>query len=51
VAEYLASYIDRIMRKDANTCNEEELNIKIERVATLFSYLNDKDLFIAVYFK
>ena len=49
VAEYLAIYGDKLLSKDQKISNETELQYKLDKLVTSFSYLSDKDLFITVY--
>jgi hypothetical protein len=48
VAEYLAIYGDKLLSKESKVQNDADTKFKLEKLVTLFSYLTDKDLFIAV---
>jgi len=47
-AELMSSYCDRLF-KSGEKLNETEVELNLDRVVQLFSYLNDKDLFAEIY--
>ena len=47
-AELMSSYCDRLF-KSGEKLNEMEVELNLDRVVQLFSYLNDKDLFAEIY--
>ena len=49
MSEFMASYVDKIMRKGNVKSDREALEELIDHLATLFSFLEDKDLFLLVY--
>jgi len=49
-AELLSTYCDRILKGGGSEkLNEAEVNECLDRIIELFSYLNDKDIFAAIY--
>lgn len=48
-AEYISLYVDKLLRRDFKTNNDEEVEGKLDAVMTLFRYLNEKDVFERYY--
>lgn len=48
-AEYVSLYVDKLLRKDFKGSSDDEIDVKLERIMTLFRYLNDKDTFQRYY--
>ena len=47
VAEMLSTYSDNILRKNGLKVPPEQFESHLEKIVQLFSYLSDKDIFIA----
>ncbi|GIX95302.1 cullin-2 [Caerostris darwini] len=47
--ELLAKYCDALLKKNAKTCTENEIEIKLQQTITIFKYLDDKDVFQKFY--
>jgi cullin 1 len=49
MAEFLAAYVDKLLRKGGSISLTASMEETIESVVTVFSHLTDKDLFLEVY--
>lgn len=49
IAEIFGRYTEKILKKGNQTLSEVKINYFIENITNLFSYMEDKDLFIEVY--
>ena len=49
MAELLAFYADKVLRKGGIKGEKKEIEERLDCLAIIFSYLNDKDLFLLVY--
>lgn len=47
--EYISLYVDKMLRKDFKSGNDDEIESKLDSVMTLFRFLNDKDVFERYY--
>lgn len=47
VAEMLSNYSDNILRKNGLKVPPDQFEAHLEKIVQLFSYLSDKDIFIA----
>lgn len=48
-AKCLGIYVDKLLRDGLRGKSETEVNTELEKVTTIFRYLNDKDVFEAIY--
>ncbi|XP_054709882.1 cullin-2-like [Uloborus diversus] len=49
--ELLAKYCDSLLKKNAKTCTENEVEDKLSQSITIFKYIDDKDVFQKFYAK
>ncbi|KFM57787.1 Cullin-2, partial [Stegodyphus mimosarum] len=49
--ELLAKYCDSLLKKNAKTCTENEVEDKLSQSITVFKYIDDKDVFQKFYAK
>ncbi|GMH64531.1 hypothetical protein TrST_g105 [Triparma strigata] len=48
-ANYLAVYVDELMRSGLKGCGEQEADERLDKAVTIFRYLQDKDVFESFY--
>ena len=48
-ANYLAVYVDELMRNGLKGCGEQEADERLDKAVTIFRYLQDKDIFESFY--
>lgn len=47
--EYISLYVDRLLRQDLKTSSDDEVEMKLDMVMTLFRFLHEKDVFERYY--
>mmetsp|Transcript_502 Transcript_502/g.1078 ORF Transcript_502/g.1078 Transcript_502/m.1078 type:complete len:741 (+) Transcript_502:66-2288(+) len=48
-AELMSTFCDRILKSGGDKLSESQVEVSLDRIVQLFSFLNDKDLFAEIY--